>query len=85
MMGFSYSCDDRLFIHQATLWGRDQHLFHLGMGRIMVSKGYGHGKKGSFLNDMSCLPIKDSASIVVSKNIKLYRPLVANGGDKPSN
>ena len=51
----------------------------------MVGKGYGHGKKGEFLNDTACLPIKDRASVVVSKNIKLYKPLVANGGDKPSN
>ena len=74
-----------MFTHQAIPLGRDQHLFHLGREWIMVGKGYGHGKKGSFLNDMSCLPIKDSASIVVSKNIKLYRPLVTNGGEKPSN
>jgi hypothetical protein len=60
-------------------------LFHLGMGRIMVSKAYGHSKKGEFLNDIACLPIKDHASMVVSKKIKFYRPLVANGGDKPSN
>jgi hypothetical protein len=51
----------------------------------MVSKAYGHSKKGEFLNDIACLPIKDHASMVVSKKIKFYRPLVANGGDKPSN
>jgi hypothetical protein len=32
-----------------------------------------------FLNDTTCLPIKDRASVVVRKNIKLYIPLVANG------
>jgi putative NIF3 family GTP cyclohydrolase 1 type 2 len=31
------------------------------------------------LNDIACLPVKDRASVVVSKNIKLYRPLVAMG------
>ena len=29
--------------------------------------------------------VGSATSMVVSKNIKLYRPLVANGGDKPSN
>ena len=38
-----------------------------------------------FLNDIAYLPIEDRASVVVSKNIKLYRPLVANGGGNPSN
>ena len=42
-------------------------------------------QEGGFLNDIACLPIKDRAYVVVSKNIKLYRPLVANGGDKTSN
>jgi len=38
-----------------------------------------------FLDDIACLTVKDPVSVVVSMNIKLYRPLVANGGDKPSN
>ena len=38
-----------------------------------------------FLDDIACLMVKDRVSVVVSTNIKLYKPLVANGGDKPSN
>ena len=38
-----------------------------------------------FLDDIACLLVKDYVSVVVSMNIKLYRPLVANGRDKPSN
>ena len=32
-----------------------------------------------FLDDIACLLVKDHVSVVVSTNIKLYRPLVANG------
>jgi hypothetical protein len=32
-----------------------------------------------FLDETACLPVKDRVSMVVSMNIKLYRPLVANG------
>ena len=32
-----------------------------------------------FLDDIACLPVKDRVSVVVSMNIKLYRPLFANG------
>ena len=49
------------------------------VGRGMVMARWG------FLDDISCLPIKDRVSMVVSTNIKLYRPLVTNGGDKPTN
>ena len=38
-----------------------------------------------FLDDIACLPVKDHVSVVVSTNIKLYKPLVAIGGDKSSN
>jgi hypothetical protein len=38
-----------------------------------------------FLDDIACLPVKGRVSMVVSMNIILYRPLVMNGGDKPSN
>ena len=38
-----------------------------------------------FLDDIACLMVKNHVSIIVSMNIKLYRSLVANGGDKPSN
>ena len=31
------------------------------------------------MNGIACLPAKDRASMVVSKNIKLYRPLVTVG------
>jgi hypothetical protein len=37
------------------------------------------------LDDIACLLVKDLVSMVVSMNIKPYRPLVTNGGDKPSN
>ena len=36
------------------------------------------------MSDIACLPVKDRVSVVVSMNIKLYIPLVANGGDKLS-
>jgi len=57
----------------------------LGKGKDNVQQGVWSWQEGGFLDDIACLSVKDHASVVVSKNIKLYRPLVANGGDKPSN
>ena len=53
--------------------------YELWSARGMVMARWG------FLDDVACLLVKDRVSVVVCTNIKLYRPLIANGGDKPSN
>jgi hypothetical protein len=69
----------------SNTFGEGSTLVPLGKGKDNGRQGVWSWQEGGFLNVKACLLIKDHASMVVSKNIKLYRPLVANGGDKPSN
>ena len=73
-----------MIIHQATPWE--------GINTSSTWEWYERWSVGGmamerwgFLDDIACLLVKDRVSVVVSTNIKLYRPLAGNGGDKPSN